>query len=716
LISKLKYSTQQRYPTVAVAGSFSISQILLNFFYTPPYLTIKRTLMQLEEYRRKKAEEKAAAAQTISAPPPAAAPAAAAEVEPTTKPDPEDSVFHHYEDPQTTEIENTTSWPSPTPGGASAAAAAAAAMTMTAAPWEGGIRSNISEPSPPPLSQTTSSSVLPYQPATLPAAPPPYEVSSFSSYTNLLADPPLPPPSVDQDHFHHHQPLFEPSNVGKDGTNTATTTTSFLNNPTNNGKETFATLFSGSSGSKNHATVSKETTTTHMHLISPSRSPRSTSPTPSTSLAATTTIAITGDDGIAITATTTDSSNSNNNNSATTTSAAITRPKDFKELQNHIGELTEEKFTLQRCLEQQTALADRLAAENEELTIQVNASGRAVEEARHEVDVRRREVAKARAEIATAMAERDAYEMGAREASERAKTLAIEVVALEEKVLKMKSDQLKMLSEKEKGGGGVAAAAAAAVAGKIGEASGSSAAATAIMAAERKAEAVSSQLSTANKQLEQMKKERELARQQLARVEAEVEALRRTRESAAAFDALSAAAIEGTSHSIVSSKQRQEQQTQTEIQVESAARSTSSAPHREEEQQQRQKLKHDEGGVKEPLNPPPSALIAGEAMIEAEKEQEEVIADSDMVPAEIKALLPPSVWTPGAQGLDPSINDLVERIYEVVGLLESEKSETIAALAAQRQTNIALQARLEALQASQELALTASQEMNVVQK
>jgi len=48
------------------------------------------------------------------------------------------------------------------------------------------------------------------------------------------------------------------------------------------------------------------------------------------------------------------------------------RVKDFKELQLHIDELTDEKFTLQRCLEQQTLLADRLADENEALTRRLN--------------------------------------------------------------------------------------------------------------------------------------------------------------------------------------------------------------------------------------------------------------------------------------------------------------------------------------------------------
>jgi len=95
--------------------------------------------------------------------------------------------------------------------------------------------------------------------------------------------------------------------------------------------------------------------------------------------------------------------------------------KDFRELQHHIDELTEEKFTLQRCLEQQTLLADRLIDENEALAKKLNDAAVAVEAAGHEVQAARWEVSQAKSAATEAQAERDAYEMSTRESAERIK-------------------------------------------------------------------------------------------------------------------------------------------------------------------------------------------------------------------------------------------------------------------------------------------------------
>lgn len=124
--------------------------------------------------------------------------------------------------------------------------------------------------------------------------------------------------------------------------------------------------------------------------------------------------------------------------------------RQFSELQAHINELTEEKYTLQRCLEQQTNLADRLADENEALVQRLNDAARSREEAINETEMRQKEVLAARNAVAEAMAERDAYEMSAREAAERIQYLASEVVALEEKLLKATSETLKFKSMCEK--------------------------------------------------------------------------------------------------------------------------------------------------------------------------------------------------------------------------------------------------------------------------
>lgn len=708
-------------------------------------------------------------------PPPTAAVAEEEAEETTAKPLVADVV--PLADPQTTATEiatpctaatETPSWPSQTQlrGGASAGAAAA----MKTAPWGGGLHTTAASFDPPQtsysipqnchqvkLEEEQQQQEVDHTPALALQAAAPYDVSSFSSYTNLLADPPLPPP-LDQDRSHHH-PLFDSSaSIQSNGTsadvscNDAAATadkvhhSSFLasmqletgNTTTMDTKST--SLLSNIPNNNNNGNVDgdgKEVlpfgktpaiTTSPPH----SRSARSTGPTPSSPDTTSTT-----NTNTAITAVDVDgvnkgrdntSNNVNNNSNEGNNDTIVTRPKDFKELQHHIGELTEEKFTLQRCLEQQTALADRLAAENEELTVQVNASGRAVEEARHELDVRRREVAVARAQIATAMAERDAYEMGAREASERAKTLAIEVVALEEKMLKLKSEQLKMISEKEKTGersigpksdikGG---AGGGEFDGGENSSSGTTSTATAVMAAEKRAELVSTQLNAANRQIEELKREKAVAEQQLATAHATEEALATEREEErkeAAAVAAAAAERQRHNHSM---HIEQQQQLETHAPREDGDEARTARAERPSSAQRKGEGYHSQQPavvIKEPLKPRPSALLAGEAMIEAEtlsKSQKEEVEENEeeeedaAVPAEIRALLPPAVWTPGAQGLDPSVNDLVERIYEVVGILESERRETAAALAAQRQTNVALRARLEALLASQELELQKS--------
>ena len=120
--------------------------------------------------------------------------------------------------------------------------------------------------------------------------------------------------------------------------------------------------------------------------------------------------------------------------------------------------------------------------------------------------------------------------------------------------------------------------------------------------------------------------------------------------------------------------------------------------------------------------PPPSALIAADAMADIAISNSNtngtagqvvdgtglVVSEESVtpaVPAEIRALLPPAVWSAGADGLDPTVHDLIERIYEVVGLLEEEKLEAAEVAAVQfrelealREKNSVLEAKIAALQ------------------
>lgn len=472
---------------------------------------------------------------------------------------------------------------------------------------------------------------------------------------------------------------------------------------------------------------------------------------------------------------------------AARSTAPSQRPQDFKELQQHIGELTEEKFTLQRCLEQQSELADRLAAENEALAVQVNTSARAAEAALVELEVRRQEVAAARAAAATAMAERDAYEMSSHEAAERANSLAVEVVVLEEKVLRIRSEKMKMESKREHGmerrkkeaaaaalGGpqqGDSAAAAVESAASDGAAGGDRPRGS-VEDAERMSRALKGQLEAMNEELDRVLQEKEVLESRLSRALREIsglgEALRMAEEQR---DAAAAAAMEATA-AVVEAEARAAAARSVALEVAAAsasatavtpsplqvATSTDVAPQEQNldltnQQEESGEVSFTPGfSVPSPTEaffqpekkedskadlwrPPPSALIAADAMadtailgsttgdsaimrVDQDEGAEPVTPVSsravpavapDAVPAELRALLPPNVWTPGADGLDPGVQDLIERIYEVVGLLEEEKIEAAEVAAAQfvelealRDRNAVLEAKLAALQGGQE--------------
>ena len=463
---------------------------------------------------------------------------------------------------------------------------------------------------------------------------------------------------------------------------------------------------------------------------------------------------------------------------AARSTAPSQRPQDFKELQHHIGELTDEKFTLQRCLEQQSELADRLAAENETLAIQINSSARSAEMALQEVEIRRQEVAAARDAVATAMAERDAYEMSAHEASERANALAVEVVSLEEKVLRMRSEQMKMQSEVEHGRSasslqrrrreeeqekekekekslpkqqqiqnfsseGLASSADA----DTTNAAPLETAVARVEEAERMSRALKGQVESMNEELERILGEKEMVEGRLRNALAEVsgleEALRvaeEQREVAAATAKESMATAEASMEAVVVAEARAAQATAAAFAAQATNATSSSisqnlileedsevpftpgfsVPSLSEHQTFHLEKKED---LRSDLHrPPPSALIAADAMADIAISNSNtngtagqvvdgtglVVSEESVtpaVPAEIRALLPPAVWSAGADGLDPTVHDLIERIYEVVGLLEEEKLEAAEVAAVQfrelealREKNSVLEAKIAALQ------------------
>ncbi|XWS35060.1 hypothetical protein CRYUN_Cryun21dG0093700 [Craigia yunnanensis] len=118
--------------------------------------------------------------------------------------------------------------------------------------------------------------------------------------------------------------------------------------------------------------------------------------------------------------------------------------EDFAALEQHIEDLTQEKFSLQRALEASRTLAESLAAENSSLTDSYNQQRSVVNQLKHEME-------KLQEEIKAQLAELDSFKMeyvNARlecnAADERANILASEVIGLEEKALRLRSNELKL--------------------------------------------------------------------------------------------------------------------------------------------------------------------------------------------------------------------------------------------------------------------------------
>ncbi|KAF3457493.1 hypothetical protein FNV43_RR02151 [Rhamnella rubrinervis] len=118
--------------------------------------------------------------------------------------------------------------------------------------------------------------------------------------------------------------------------------------------------------------------------------------------------------------------------------------EDFAALEQHIEDLTQEKFSLQRALEAARALSESLAAENSSLTDTYN-------QQRSVVDQLKSEMEKLQEEIKAQLAELDAFrneyanaKLECNAADERAKLLASEVIGLEEKALRLRSSELKL--------------------------------------------------------------------------------------------------------------------------------------------------------------------------------------------------------------------------------------------------------------------------------
>lgn len=123
----------------------------------------------------------------------------------------------------------------------------------------------------------------------------------------------------------------------------------------------------------------------------------------------------------------------------------LQRPnEDFSALEQHIEDLTQEKFSLQRGLEASRALAESLASENSALTDGYNQQGSLVHQLKADLEKLHDEIKLQLVELEAVKLEYANAQLECNAVDERAKLLASEVIGLEEKVLRLRSNELKL--------------------------------------------------------------------------------------------------------------------------------------------------------------------------------------------------------------------------------------------------------------------------------
>lgn len=123
----------------------------------------------------------------------------------------------------------------------------------------------------------------------------------------------------------------------------------------------------------------------------------------------------------------------------------LPRPnEDFSALEQHIEDLTQEKFSLQRGLEASRALAESLASENSALTDSYNQQGSLVHQLKADLEKLQGEIKLQLVELEAVKLEYANAQLECNAADERAKLLASEVIELEEKALRLRSNELKL--------------------------------------------------------------------------------------------------------------------------------------------------------------------------------------------------------------------------------------------------------------------------------
>ncbi|XP_020256672.1 uncharacterized protein LOC109833424 isoform X4 [Asparagus officinalis] len=125
------------------------------------------------------------------------------------------------------------------------------------------------------------------------------------------------------------------------------------------------------------------------------------------------------------------------------------KDEDFAALEQHIEDLTHEKFSLQRALETSRTLAESLAAENSSLTESYNQQGQIVSQLKSDMEGLQEEIKAQLLAIESVRSEYVNAQMECNAADERAKILASEIIGLEEKALRLRSNELKLEKQLE---------------------------------------------------------------------------------------------------------------------------------------------------------------------------------------------------------------------------------------------------------------------------
>uniref|UniRef100_A0A6M2F631 Uncharacterized protein n=1 Tax=Populus davidiana TaxID=266767 RepID=A0A6M2F631_9ROSI len=118
--------------------------------------------------------------------------------------------------------------------------------------------------------------------------------------------------------------------------------------------------------------------------------------------------------------------------------------EDFSALEQHIEDLTQEKFSSQRALEASRALAESLAAENSSLTDSYNQQRGVVNQLKSDMEQLQEEIKAHLVDLESAKIACANAQLECNAADERAKLLASEVIGLEEKALRLRSSELKL--------------------------------------------------------------------------------------------------------------------------------------------------------------------------------------------------------------------------------------------------------------------------------